>query len=107
VEAEVVEDKKQQRAESSEQPVRSPRKARQPHLHFNLKHLLQTSKKFTGHFSKEENIQGSNFPYYNYFSSQKSSLPKTQKSFRSKASKVENDRYISATVGLREFSYNL
>lgn len=79
---------KKQRVESSELPIRSPRKAKQPHLHFNLKHLLQTSKTFTGQFSRESNIQGSNFPYYNYFSSQKSSLPRTQKSIRNKGSKI-------------------
>jgi hypothetical protein len=66
----------------------SPRKSKQPHLHFNLRHLLKTSKTFTGHFSREDNIQGTSFPYYNYFSSEKSSMPRTQRGVRSKVSKV-------------------
>ena len=85
-ELEALESPKPKKVESSEMSNRSPRKSKQPHLHFNLRHILQTSKTFTGHFSREDEIQGTSFPYYNYFSSEESSLPKTQKSFRSKNS---------------------
>ena len=87
------------------------RKTKQPHLHFNLRHLIETRKKFTGDFSREENITGSNYPYLHYFSSTKSSLPSSQRSSRYKSSGKregmemaktgEKKRFISTTVGVR------
>lgn len=81
----------------------SPRRAKQPHLHFNLRHLLQTRKAFNGEFSREDNIQGTNFPYYQYFSSEKSSLPASQQSARSRHAErtSERQRYISTTMAVR------
>lgn len=66
-----------QRVEFKEVSYSSPRKGKEPHVQFNLTHLLKTSKTFSGQFNRSKQIQGSNFPYYQYFSSHKSPLPKT------------------------------
>ena len=89
------------------------KKVRQPNMHFNLNFMIQKRKTFNGDFSREQNITGTSYPYYNYFSSSKSSVPSTQRSSRYKtprrASEIttaktmeERSRFTSTTVGVRK-----
>jgi hypothetical protein len=54
-EFEMTEEGQRDRRIESQEPMQgvSPRKTKQPHLHFNLNYMLQTRKHFTGQFSRE------------------------------------------------------
>jgi hypothetical protein len=83
----------------------SAKKIRQPHLHFNLQYVLNQRKSFNTQFIREENIQGCNYPYFSYFSSDKSPMPKTHRSSREsgtqQAKAQDKLRYIATSIGIR------
>ena len=71
---------KEKKLEAKAVGIPEPPKFKQPNLHFNLQHLLKKRKTFDGNFKLEDNIQGGNFPYYQYFSSGRSSIPLSARS---------------------------
>ena len=68
-------------------------------MHFNLNHMLKKRKTFDGTYRLEENIQGSNYPYYNYYSSGRSSIPLSARS--SNRHSRSGERYQSKTMSVK------